>query len=54
MKTAKYKNPRTGEIFVLSPLHLNKKTISGDEFLLVARENTTRFNWMKSSSLQKI
>ena len=53
MKQVKYKNLRTGEIFILSSAKLHKKTIGTDEFLLVAKEGTNRFNWMKLSSLQK-
>lgn len=54
MKQVKYKNLRTGEVFVLSASALHKKIIGNDEFLLVAKEGTNRFNWMKASSLQKV
>lgn len=54
MKLVKYRNPRTSEVFVLSTAKVNKKVINNVEFLLLAKENTTRYFWMNSTTLQRV
>ena len=54
MKPSKFKNPRTGEVFVSAKTTPNSKIINGEKFLLLAKETTTRFFWMKESSLHQI
>lgn len=54
MKLIKYQNPRTGEVFILSSAKDNTKTINGVKFLLLAKENTERYLWMNSTTLQRV
>lgn len=53
MKTVKFTNPRTGEIWICEDLNVRRK-VDGVDFVEVHRPDNNRLVWMNLTNLTKI